>query len=338
MSDRIILIYFTSSDKMKHLRIRNMKKIWLFIVFLLVVSSLGISQQDAQFSQNMFNHLLVNPGYAGSGNAINASAIIREQWIGWEGNPKTTVFSVHSPFKPFGINSGIGINILDDKIGFESNMGINLSYAYKRVIGPGNLGIGLNIGLVNKSIEGEWSIPESDLHTPASSDPAIPSGKESDMGFDLGFGAFYSFDKFYAGISVAHLLEPTIDYGLTAKSKLSRHYYFTGGYSFQLKNPLFEIMPSIFIKSAGGSVQYDINGLLQYNKKFWGGVSFRLQDALVVMGGMKLGNGLKFGIAYDFTLSEIRAYSNGSVEVMVGYSMNVSLDKKTQKYKSVRYL
>ena len=92
-----------------------MKKLILIIINFLIFSSLSFGQQDPQFSQNMFNHLLVNPGYAGSGNAINASAIIREQWIGWEGNPKTTVFSVHTPFKPFGITSGIGINILDDK-------------------------------------------------------------------------------------------------------------------------------------------------------------------------------------------------------------------------------
>ncbi len=315
-----------------------MKKISLTLIILLILSSLSFSQQDPQFSQNMFNLFMVNPGYAGNDDAINASGIIREQWIGWEGNPKTTSFSVHTPFKPFGLSSGIGINITDDQIGFESNMGINLSYAYHRDMGSGKLGIGFNIGFLNKSIKGEWSIPESDLHSSSSSDPAIPDGEESGMGFDTGFGLFYSDSKFYAGISGLHLFEPTIDYGATAKVQLKRHYYLTAGYSFQLNNPLYEIIPSVFIKNTTGTTQYDINALIQYNKKIWGGVSFRLQDAIVIMGGMKLGNGLKFGIAYDFTLSEIRGYSNGSVEVMVGYSMNLSLDKKTQKYKSIRYL
>ncbi|MFC2121812.1 type IX secretion system membrane protein PorP/SprF, partial [Bacteroidota bacterium] len=308
----------------------------LFVIF----SNIGIAQQDPQFSLNMFNHLSINPGFAGSSEAIEASAIIREQWIGFQGNPKTTVFSIHTPFKPFGINSGIGLNILDDKIGYYNDIGLMLSYSYKRVIGNGNLGIGINIGMLNKTIDPTdpgWDIPDSDMHTSASNDPAIPDGKETGMGFDMGLGGFYSNDKFYTGLSVTHLFQPNIDLGEQAVAKLNRHLYFTAGYSFQLNNPLFEIVPSILVKNSV-STQFDVNALVRYNKKYWGGVSYRLQDAIVVIAGMKLGNGLMLNIAYDFTTSDIRGYSDGSVEFMIGYSMKISVDKGTQKYKSVRYL
>ena len=322
------------------IRVQILKKVIASMLLFMLISNYSIAQQDPQFSLNMFNHFMVNPGFAGSSESIEASAVIREQWIGFSGNPKTTGFSIHTPFKPFGISSGIGLNIIDDKIGFYNDISFNLSYAYKKPIGNGNLGIGINIGLLNKTIDPSdpgWDIPESDWHTSSSGDPAIPNGEETGMGFDMGFGGFYSNDKFYTGLSVTHLFQPSIDIGETAVSHMKRHFYFSTGYSFQLNNPLYEILPSIYIKNCV-STQFDINALVRYNKKYWGGVSYRLQDAIIVIAGMQLGNGLKLNVAYDFSTSDIRGYSDGSVEFMIGYSMKISVDKGTQKYKSVRYL
>ncbi len=287
---------------------------------------------------NMYNHMAVNPGYAGSQGMLSAGVLNRQQWMGFEGNPKTTFFSVHTPVKPFGIASGVGLTFMDDRLGFEENMGINLNYAYRMDLGVGNLGIGISLGLLSKTLKGEWSIPDSEFHFSAGQDPAIPGAEESGMGFDMGFGAFFNTENFYVGLASTHLFEPTIDYGLSAKTDLARHYYLSSGYNIQLPNPIFEIQPSILAKSDGASFQLDVNASVIYNKKFWGGVSYRLGDAVVFMAGMEMTNGMRVGIAYDFTTSAIAQYSNGTVEFMLSYSLEVGSEKASQKYRSVRFL
>ncbi|MFO7616949.1 MAG: type IX secretion system membrane protein PorP/SprF [Bacteroidales bacterium] len=297
-----------------------------------------LAQQDPQFSHNMFNHLSVNPGFAGSQGLVNATLINRQQWIGFDGNPKTTLLSVNAPVKPFGISSGVGFLFMDDRLGFEKNTTLMASYAYRMEVGSGKLGAGFNLGLLNKSLDAKWSIPDSDLHMPHSQDPAIPDEQISGMVFDLGAGIFYNTDKFHAGISALHLLQPTVDYGDGALQKVQRHYYGSVGYLFKLPDPLFEIQPSLFIKSDGTTFQADVNALVIYNKKYWGGVSYRLGDAVVVMAGLELSSGLRAGIAYDFTTSAIAGYSRGSAEFMLGYNLEVSTEKYNQRYRSVRFL
>ena len=311
----------------------------LLLVLSGILFSLGIhAQQDPQFSMNMYNHMAVNPGYAGSQGMLNASVLNRQQWMGFPENPTTTFFSVHAPVKPFGVNSGVGLTFMDDKLGFEENLGINVNYAYRMDLGIGNLGLGLSGGLLNKSLNGKWSIPDSDYHTSAAGDPAIPTAEESGMAFDMGFGAYFNTEDFYVGLASTHLLEPTIDYGMSAKSDIARHYYLTAGYNFQLPNPAFELQPSVFAKSDGASYQLDINANVIYNKKFWGGVSYRLGDAVVFMIGLEMNNGMRAAIAYDFTTSAIGAYSNGTIEFMINYSLEIGGDKSSQKYRSVRFL
>lgn len=308
------------------------------IILTILAGSSLFSQQDPQFTQNMFNHLAFNPGFAGSQGMLSATAINRQQWMGFEGNPKTTLFSVHAPVKPFGISSGIGLNFMDDKLGFEKNMAFNLSYAYRMELGTGSLGIGLNAGLLSKALNGKWVIPDSDNHIPATQDPSIPDEQVSTMAFDMGLGLFYNTDRFYAGISTNHLLQPLIDYGSGAMTRMTRHYYGTAGYLFKLSNPIFEIQPSVYFKTDGASYQVDVNTMVIYNKKFWGGVTYRLGDAVAFMAGTELANGMKVGISYDFTTSAIGAYSNGTVEFMIGYNLEVGAEKFSQRYRSVRFL
>lgn len=311
---------------------------WLLAVAGIFINVGAFAQQDPQFSMNMYNQMAVNPGYAGSQDMLHAGLLNRQQWMGFEGNPQTTFFSAHMPVKPFGISSGVGLTFMDDKLGFEENLGINASYAYRMDLGFGTLGIGFSTGLLSKSIKGEWSIPDGDYHTQPGADPAIPTGEESGMGFDMGLGAYFDTENFYLGLSTTHLFQPTIDYGLSAKTDIARHYYLSSGYNFQLPDPIFELQPSVFAKSDGASFQLDINASVIYNKKFWGGVSYRLGDAVVFMAGIEMNNGLRAAVAYDFTTSAISAYSNGTVEFMVSYSLEIGSEKSTQKYRSVRFL
>ncbi len=315
-----------------------MKKIFSLNILLLIFY-ISSAQQDSQFGLNMFNQMAINPGYAGSKDAVSLVLLGREQWMGFDGAPKTQVFSIHTPFKLFNAQHGAGLSITNDKIGFETNMGINLAYSYHKYMEQGNLGIGFNAGLINQSLSPVWIFPE------ASNDPAVPvGGDDKPMIFDLGLGAFYQTDNFYLGISSSHLNQPKIKYKVgilnNNYSYISRHYYVTAGYSYQLANPLFEFRPSIFIESDQTSSQYSINGMLLYNKRFWGGVSYRVTDAITTMFGIEFLSGLNIAIAYDVpaTTKINYKYQSGSFEFMINYTFNVSIEKEKNIYKSIRFL
>ncbi len=315
-----------------------MKKLICIILVYILLITVTYAQQDPQISLNMFNHMAINPGYAGSNDAICAYAIIRNQWMGFENGPATNIFSVNSPIKS--ISSGVGLSIINDKQGFEKNLGINLAYAYRLSAGAGKLGIGLNIGMLNKSlVNTDWISPDI-LENPSNSiyaDDAIPLD-QSHAAFDLGFGAFYRTDNLYLGVSSTHISQSNINLDEGQYLFLKRHYYITAGYNYQLPNPLFELRPSVFVKSDGAASHINVNLTVLYNKKFWGGVSYRAGSDIIAMFGMEFLNGIKFALAYDYTTSDIGSYSDGSIEFMLGYSFNLSIDKSKGSYKSVRFL
>ncbi|MGQ9621069.1 MAG: PorP/SprF family type IX secretion system membrane protein, partial [Bacteroidales bacterium] len=312
-----------------------MKK--LNILFLLTVLLTGKlpGQQDPFSSQYMFNIHSFNPGNAGISGMVCMTALSRQQWIGFKGAPSTTYFSVNTPVKLFNSENGIGLIINSDKTGFDSDIKLSGSYSYHLNIGNGKLGLGISLGILNKSLEPNWQIPASDAHTPVSGDPLIPESKESHVVLDAGVGAFYSTEKYYAGISITHLNEPKIKFS-KGEPYLSRHYYGIAGYNFQLGNPALELMPSLFAFSDGHIVQFTLNSLVRYNKKVWSGVSYRAGDALTGIIGIELYNGIRIGYSYDFILSDIRKSSSGSHEFMVNYCFDISLGKSPMKYKSIR--
>lgn len=314
----------------------NKKKyIYIYILFLLPVYS--FAQQDPQFSQNMFTQMSYNPGYVGSEDKICVAALSRQQWVGFgDGIPKTSVFNFDAAISPFGISSGVGLSFMKDEYGFNENYGINIAYAYKLQIGNGSLGIGVNGGIINKALDAEWYVPDSEFHTNPNSDPAIP-GNESAMVFDMGIGLFYSTQDLYVGFSSTHITEPEFEYEKGTPS-LKRHYYISGGYNIALANPLFEIKPSLFVQSDGASTQMSINSLLVYNNKLWGGVSLRTDNSIIAMAGIELFNWVKVGYSYDIVTSEMSSYNDGSHEIMVGFSFDVKTDKSPKKYKSIRFL
>lgn len=314
-----------------------MKKIITAFLFLVLVIRPTFSQQDPLSSQYMFNTLTYNPGVAGASGMICATALNRQQWVGFEGAPSTTVFNISAPISPFGIKSGVGLVVESDNIGFDKDINISASYAYLMEMGSGKLGIGINLGMLNKTLNPKWFIPNGDAHTPVSGDPLIPESKESFVAFDAGFGLYYTSDKYYAAVSVTHITQPKIKFS-KGTPYVSRHYYVTGGYNLQLPNPSLELLPSVFAFSDGKEVQFAVTSLIRYNKKVWGGVSYRTGDALIGIVGLELFNGIRLGYSYDFTISDVRTNSSGSHEFMINYCFDLSLGKSPMKYKSIRFL
>jgi type IX secretion system PorP/SprF family membrane protein len=314
-----------------------MKKLIIAFLFLAIIIQPVLSQQDPLSSHYMFNTLTYNPGIAGTSGMICATALNRQQWVGFTGAPSTTVFNISAPVSPFKIQSGVGLLVESDNIGFDKDINISGSYSYLADLGSGKLGIGLSLGMLNKTLTPEWQIPSGDSHTPANGDPLIPENKESYVAFNAGLGLYFRSDKYYAGVSVTHINQPKIKYS-KGTPYVSRHYYLTAGYSLQLPNPSLELLPSVFAFSDGKVAQITLTSLIRYNKKVWGGVSYRAGDALIGIVGFELYNGIRLGYAYDFTMSDMNTNSNGSHEFMINYCFDLGLGRSPMKYKSIRFL
>ncbi len=316
---------------------KEVKKLNLAFLFLVLIPGLVHSQQDPLTSNYMFNTLTYNPGVSGTSGMICATALNRQQWIGFEGSPSTTIFNVSSPVNILGISGGAGLLVESDNVGFDKDINVSLAYSYITYLGDGKLGIGFNAGVLNKTLDPEWIIPSGDSHTPASGDPLIPENKESYVAFDAGLGVYYRTDNYYAGLSVTHINQPKIKFS-KGTPYVSRHYYLTAGYTFQLPEPSLELLPSVFAFSDGKVAQFSVTSLVRYNKKVWGGVSYRSGEALIGLVGVELYNGIRIGYAYDFPMSDIRKSTSGSHEFMVNYCFDISMGKSSMKYKSIRFL
>jgi type IX secretion system PorP/SprF family membrane protein len=309
----------------------------IFCILLLIAAVPVMAQQDPVISHYMFNTLTYNPGIAGISGLINATAINRQQWTGLQGAPATTVLNVNSPLPVLNRRNGAGLTIVSDNIGFNKDINIMGAYSYHLNVGAGKLGIGVSLGLLNKKVVPSWKIPTGGDYTPPTGDPLIPENNESYAAFDAGMGLFYNTNNYYAALSVTHINQPKIKQA-KAYTYVSRQYYATAGYTFQLSNPSFEVLPSFLVFSDGKFTQFSINSLVIYNKKVWGGVSYRQNDALTGMIGLEVYNGLKFGYSYDFTLSDIRKSSSGSHVFMINYSFNIDWGRSAMRYKSIRFL
>jgi type IX secretion system PorP/SprF family membrane protein len=231
----------------------------------------------------------------------------------------------------------VGLVIESDNIGFDKDINLSLAYSYLLDLNIGKLGLGINLGMINKTIDPAWKIPNGDGFTQPDQDPLIPVTKESFVAFDAGLGAFLQGDKYYASLSITHINRPKIKY-TKGNTYISRHYYLTAGYTLQLPNPSLELLPSVFAYSDGKAAQFNVTTLVRYNKKVWGGVSYRAGDAFIGIVGFELYNGIRIGYSYDFTLSDIRKNSTGSHEFMVNYCFDMNLGKSPMRYKSIRFL
>jgi len=302
-----------------------MKKI--VILILSVVSVITVSaQQDPQFSQNMFNKLANNPGFAGSRGNIATSVLHRSQWMGFEGAPTTQNFSIDAEL-PF-LYGGVGLNVVKDNIAEFSNLALQASYAYRTELGVGQIGMGMSVGMYQSGINGGALKPAQ------IGDNAIPTGEVKGSSLDIGAGIYYNTQDIYIGLSSAHMTEPTIEWTDGQDFDLTRHYFLIAGYTHDLNSSLL-LHPSIYLKSDGATSQFDINTTLIYNNKMWGGVSYRLDEGLILLAGMNVNEDLKFGLGYDVTI--MNPMSN-SLEFMLGYNFKIKTNKAVSRYKNPRFL
>lgn len=313
------------------------KKI-IFLIASTVVSLTIYSQNDPFVSLNMFNHMFYNPGYAGDGNEIEAKLLAREQWMGFKnGAPQIQFFNIDAPFKLFRQQHGVGMSIINDKIGNMGNIGLNMSYAYRKKLMQGSLGIGVGLNMINSNFSGTWKYPENNI------DPNVPAVSEKPLVFDMNFGLYYSSDNLFLSISGRNLANSSMKFKEPNKKNtyIGRQIYFSTGYNYQLSNPMFAIKPIVFLGTDFSSTQASVTGILSYNRRFFGGIGVKMSNEITdvtVLAGIDLPSGIEVSLAYDINTTRIRKVSSGSFELMLGYSFNLDMDKDNRKHKSIRYL
>lgn len=312
-----------------------MRKILLSVSALFIGVS-SFAQQDFQFTQYMYDRLSYNPGFAGIDGKMCATAMFRQQWAGFDGQPQTFLFNVHGPVKP--LRGGLGLTFFNDQLGQFKDNYLRVSYSYHLGLPTGGtLGIGLSGGIISKKIGNAW-LPPDGIST-IGTDDAIPDNSIGQTTYDLNFGLYYAGPNYYVGLSSTHLTETDLtDLGFLNK----RHYYVLAGYNWLLPGSGdWMLKPSLLVKSDAASTQVDITVRGMWKNMVWAGLTYRLQDAIAPIIGYQqiVGPGMiKVGYSYDVTTSEIKDYSSGSHEIMVNYCFNLDKPKPVQKKKTVRFL
>lgn len=271
------------------------------------------AQQDAQYTQYMYNMSAINPAYAGSGGT-SLGALQRSQWQGLEGAPKTTTIFGHTSVTE---KIGIGASIISDKIGPYNKTNITTDYSYLiKLADNHHISFGLKTGASIHNI-GLANIQLKDPNDP------LYSQNVNTLRPIFGTGILYYTDKFYLAASVPNILESLhtdfsgVEFGLEY-----RHYFFTGGYLFNLsENVTFK--PSFLIKSAfEATTSYDVNANIELNNKVEFGLSYRLEDSFSGLVNFNITPNIKVGYAYDAVMSNIRNYAASSHEFLLLIDIN----------------
>ena len=299
-----------------------MKKI-LLITLLFVGTLQAFAQQDPQYSLYMFNPLGVNPGYAGSREVLSAVLVHRSQWIGLEGAPETQAFAINTPLK--NKKMGVGLQIVNDKIGPKTLQTFTLAYAYRLKLGRGKLAFGLRGGMISYNYD--WAKIEY-----KDEDDAIPNtAKENFMLPTFDFGIYYNTRTMYLGIAMDHINKAQFNLltgqdSINSEARVYSNLTGTFGKAFIVSDNLI-IKTSLLFRFARSGANMDINSSFLFKNKILFGVTLRTSGALVVMTEINLTKKLRMGIAYDVDGSKVAQSTSGSLEVFIGYDVGLFKSK-----------
>lgn len=335
-----------------------MRKTTLSALLIFCFFGLTKAQQDPMFTKYMFNSLVYNPAFAGSPEYMQVRLLYRNQWVSMDGAPESQSFTIHSPVNE---KIGLGLALLNDKIGVTGSTTANISYAYRLLLGPGKLSVGLQAGIANW--RADWN--RLKYRDPQDTDVAFNNIEENQWLPNFGAGVFYYSKLWYAGFSVPRLLQNDLrtnsgSVSVNEASKLYRHFYITGGAAIPLSGEDLIFKPSILIKNVGlfgtfassgtnlfqvgAPTEIDIDASIFMFQTLWLGLSFRSSieaftgdkssvDSFDIWASVYLNNGIRVGAAYDQTITKLSPYTDGSFELMLGYDFDYNVKKmNTPRY------
>ncbi len=288
------------------------------------VSMVSFAQQDAQFTQYMYNTINVNPAYAGSRGALSIFGLYRTQWVGLDGAPETGCISVNSPIN--NSNLGVGLSLVNDKIGptNENNISVDLSYTIQT-----SADFKLSFGI--KGTANLFNLDVNKLNPDVAGDPQF---QDFDNKFspNVGAGIYYHSDKAYLGLSVPNFIETNrYNDNDIAIYKDKINYYFIAGYVFDLdKYQYIKFKPALLTKMVEGApLQVDVSANFMFIDKFVVGVAYRWSASLSAMVGFQISDGLYLGYGYDRETTNLSNYNSGSHEIFLRYEFVTKNGKMT---------
>ena len=295
-----------------------MRKIYLGLLLTFGMLSEVSAQQDPHYTQYMYNMSVMNPAYAGSKDNLSLGLLHREQWIELEDAPVTSTFFGHSPV---GKNVGMGLSFISDKIGpvEENNIYADFSYTLN-LGGEHKLAFGIKAGATFHRV-GLFS-EIGDGFVPDPGDPAFAENTSNVYG-NIGAGLFYYTDRYYVAFSMPNMLNSVhLNYNGMRFGSETQHFFLTGGYVFDL-NPNLKFKPFGMVKTAfGAPVSFDVSTNFLFNEIFEIGATYRLQDSFGAMVGYQITPSLKIGYAYDHIVSDLRASTPASHEIILLFDVN----------------
>lgn len=291
------------------------KKIGIILLFALFFQThTMLSQQDAQYTQYMYNTVSVNPAYAGSRGHMSIAALHRSQWLGLEGAPTTQTLNVHTPIGYRGL--GLGLSVVSDKIGptSETNLDVDFSYTLQ-TSREGKLSFGLKASANLLDVR----FSQLDQFT---TDQSLEQDIDNRFSPNIGAGVYYHTNKFYLGLSVPRILETShFDSASLSTASEQMNFYFITGYVWDV-NPFLKFKPTLLTKMVQGApLQVDLSANFMFDDQFILGAAYRWDAAVSALVGFHVSNELLIGIAYDRETTDLgsAAFNDGSFEIVLRY-------------------
>ncbi len=247
--------------------------------------------------------------------------LYHNQWTFFRGPdnetaPRTLFFNAEFPFKK--AIKGLGVNLIQDQQGFEKTIYASIVGSYRRSLSVGDLSIGVQIGGIQKALNGVWRAPDP-------GDPHLQGLNGQDFAVDAGIGLLFEKAPWFVGVSALHLTSPSFQWG-SATYDYQPHLYLYGGYDYRWSDVVM-LKPRLLIKTDLARTQWDLGLHADIGTQFWGGLNLRSGDAVSLMGGMKVRPDLWAGYSYDATLTRLIA-GGGSHEIMLKYFFRIKLKSK----------
>lgn len=323
---------------------RNHSPHWLVVVLAVLLSLTAQAQTDAQLTQYWAVPAYYNASAIGNVDFIHISAGSRLQWLGIKNAPMTFMALADMPFKFLNRRWGTGVVLQQESMGLYRNTTAAAQLAWKKNMLKGTLSVGVQAGIINEVFKGSraFTIDGDDAHSGA--DDAIPQNDVAGTAFDICAGVMFTHKYFWVGASATHLTAPTItlkmgdDKDHQYEFDTGRNYYFMAGGNIPVQNTLFELLPSVMVKTDFHFFQAEATARFRYNKFLSAGVGYRYKDAVSAMIGADYKN-FFFGYSYDYSTSAISKASSGSHELFIQYNVKLNMgDRNKNKHKSIRIM
>lgn len=292
------------------------------------------AQYDPHFSHYFDMETSYNPAAAGKLPKLNVAAAYAIDLAGFEQNPQTAFVSGDMPFYALKTYHGVGVQLMNDKLGAFTHQKLALQYALRFKLFGGQLSTGIQAGMLSEAFDG------SKIDLEDSGDPAFSTSKVNGTALDLGAGLYYSRKNLYVGVSAQHLTAPLVNLDERNELQIDRAYYLTGGYNIKLRHPFLTIKPSFIMHTDMTVFRADVTARVEYandEKLMYGGIGYSPTHSFTVMVGGHF-HGIMLGYSYEVYTSAISP-GNGSHELFIGYQHDINLVKKGRNlHKSVRIL